>query len=89
MTERQQEIARAVALGESVQVLARRLGVRPQSVRRHLTHIYDGTTTWSQAQLTGWCVAHGLVTVGELQGIYGHGEQVDSGAERQSEGPAA
>ncbi len=70
MTERQKEIARAIALGESVKGVARRLGVRPQAVRRHLTNLFDSTCTWSQPQLVGWCVAHGIVTLTELQAVY-------------------
>lgn len=70
MTERQAEIARSIVLGESVRAVAARLGVHPQSVRRQLIHVFDETGTWSQAQLVGWTVAHGFVTVPELKQVY-------------------
>jgi DNA-binding CsgD family transcriptional regulator len=71
MTERQRQVARGVALGESVQDLARRLGVRPQHVRRLLTDLYVETGTRSQAGLVGWCAAHEIVTVPEFRRAYG------------------
>lgn len=70
MTERQKEIARAIALGEATQGIARRLGIGPKTVQYHLTNLFDETGTWWQVQLAGWCVAHGLVTLDELQKVY-------------------
>ena len=70
MTRHQRDIARRIVLGESVRSVAGGLGVRPQSVRRQLTHVFDETGTWTQAQLVGWCVAHGVVSVAELQRVY-------------------
>lgn len=71
MTERQRQVARAVALGESVADVARRLDVRPQYVRKVLTELYEETGTRSQAGLVGWCAAHGVVTTLELRRAYG------------------
>ena len=73
MTERQRQVARGVALGDSVQELARRMAVQPQHVRKVLTALYADTGTRSQAGLVGWCVSHGLVTLAELQEVYGGG----------------
>ncbi len=84
LTERQRKIARRLALGESVDELARRLGVRPQQVRRLLTEIYRQTGTRSQAELVGWCVANETVTVRELQGVYVK-TTVDRGTEWEPE----
>lgn len=71
MTERQGQIARAVVLGESVSEVALRLGIRRQSVRRHLSALYETVGVRSQAALAGWCIAHGVVSLAELQAAYG------------------
>lgn len=67
--------------GDSVSRIAKDLSLRPQSVRRHLGAIYDETCTWSQAQLVGWAVARGFVSVAELQAVYCQG---DRAARRQA-----
>lgn len=82
MTERQRQIARALALGESVQQAARRLSIRPQTVRAMLTILYAETGVGSQAGLVGWCVAHGVVTGAELQEVYGR-DPVEGRPKRQ------
>jgi len=70
MTGRQREIARALALGDSVRQIACRLGIRRQSVRRQLSALYEVTGVLSQAQLVGWCVVHGVVSMEELRQVY-------------------
>lgn len=71
MTERQQEIVRAVVLGETVNELALRLRMRRQGVRRHLAAVYRKAGVRSQVELVGWSIAHGVVSLAELQATYG------------------
>ncbi len=78
--QRRREIARGISLGETVEDLARRLGIGQQAVRRHLCWLYEETGARSQAGLVGWCVAHGIVTLAELQEVYGSGT-MEGGAE--------
>lgn len=70
MTERQEQIFRRVVLGEAVQSIATALNLKPQTVRCHLSAVYREIGLKSQAELVGWAVAHGVVTVPELQRIY-------------------
>ncbi len=73
ITKRQREIARGIVFGETAKQVARHLGVREHTVHKVISDLYLETGTCSQAGLTGWCVAHGVVTLAELQEVYGHG----------------
>jgi DNA-binding CsgD family transcriptional regulator len=86
MTDRQREIARLVVLG-SVEQAAATLQLHPYSVRRHLSEVYKVCGVRSLAELVGWCVAHSVVTVKELRGVYGD-HKVGQGTEREPEGAA-
>lgn len=87
MTDRQHEIARLVVLG-SVEQAAAALRMHPQSVRRLLTEVYRVCGVRSQAELVGWCVAHSVVTVRELRGVYCRDGKVGKRSKRQSKRPA-
>ncbi len=72
--KRQREIARRLTLGERVPDVALELGMKVHTIHKLLSDLYDETGTRSQAGLAGWCVANGIVTVQELQEVYGHGD---------------
>jgi DNA-binding CsgD family transcriptional regulator len=73
MTKRRREIARRLALGQSAQDVARELGVQPHTIHKLLSHLCQETGAYSQAGLMGWCVAHGIISIPELQEVYCHG----------------
>lgn len=75
MTPRQREITQLLCLGRSVNEIARILGISRKGVRRHLCFVFERTGCRSQAQLVGWAVCHGVVSVKELQAVYGPVDQ--------------
>jgi DNA-binding CsgD family transcriptional regulator len=83
VTCKQREIVRLVALGFSGAEIARLLRMSEGAVRGRLSRAYRHTGARSQAGLVGWCVAHGVVTVEDLQKAYCGGE-VGQGAKRES-----
>lgn len=73
ITKRQRQIARGIALGATAAEVARHLGLRVHTIHNVISDLYLETGTCSQAGLAGWCVVHGVVTLAELQEVYGHG----------------
>lgn len=74
MTKEQSEIARLLCLGLTKGEIGHRLGLTPIAVTGRLRRAYQATGARCQIELGGWCVAHGIVTIEELQKAYGHGE---------------
>jgi len=68
LTPRQAEVLRLVALGDSTERVASRLGISVATVRKHLEHVYErlGVTSRSAAVATAWAGAE--VAGGELDG---------------------
>jgi DNA-binding CsgD family transcriptional regulator len=60
LTAREQEILRLVAAGMSNQQIADELVISPNTVRRHLTHIFDKTGVVNRSGATSYAHLHGL-----------------------------
>ena len=69
MTPRQREITQLICLGRSVNEIARMLGISRKGVRRHLCLVFERTGCRSQAQLVGWAVCHGVISMSELEAV--------------------
>jgi DNA-binding CsgD family transcriptional regulator len=82
VTSKQREIVRLVSLGYSGSEIARQLRLSQAAVRGRLSRAYRHTGARSQAGLVGWCVAHGVVTLEDLQKAYGSDGAVGRGPER-------
>ncbi len=70
MTPEQQEIARLLCLGLTKGEIGLRLGLSPVAVTGRLRRAYQATGAQCQIELGMWCVAHGVVSVEELQKVY-------------------
>ena len=64
LTPRELEIATAVADGEGNREVARRLSISPQTVKHHLTRIFDKTGVSTRLELALFVIEHGLTKRG-------------------------
>ncbi|MEO7156011.1 MAG: response regulator transcription factor [Vicinamibacterales bacterium] len=62
LTSRELEIVAAVVSGDSNRDIAGRLAISPQTVKHHLTSIFDKTGVSSRLELALFAIRHGLVT---------------------------
>jgi two-component system nitrate/nitrite response regulator NarL len=62
LTARELEIVAAVVSGDSNRDIAGRLAISPQTVKHHLTSIFDKTGVSSRLELALFAIRHGLVT---------------------------
>ena len=74
MTKEQREVARLLCLGRTKRAIGLQLGLSPAGVEGRLRRAYQATGAQCQIELGMWCVAHGIVTVPELQETYCRGE---------------
>jgi len=56
LTTREAEVTQLVSEGHSNRTIADRLGISEQTVKNHLTAVYDKTGTASRVQLALWKV---------------------------------
>jgi two-component system, NarL family, nitrate/nitrite response regulator NarL len=61
LTRRQLEIVSAVALGESNKEVARHFSISQETVKRHLTNIFDKLGVFSRVELAIFALNHGLI----------------------------
>jgi DNA-binding NarL/FixJ family response regulator len=61
LTPREIEIVEAIASGDSNQDIAKRLNISLQTVKHHLTSIFDKTGTSTRLELALLAIRHGLV----------------------------
>lgn len=61
LTPRELEVVAAIAKGASNKVLAQRLSITEDTVKRHLTNIFDKTGVSTRLELALFAVRHGLV----------------------------
>lgn len=54
LTERERQVLELVAAGEANKVIARRLGLSPHTVKRHLARLFDKTGLSSRGELGAW-----------------------------------
>ena len=62
LTSRELEIVSAIATGDSNRDIAERFGISLQTVKHHLTSIFDKTGVSSRLELALLAIRHGLVT---------------------------
>ena len=62
LTSRELEIVAAIVSGDSNRDIADRLGISLQTVKHHLTSIFDKTGVSSRLELAVFAIRHGLVT---------------------------
>lgn len=60
LTPRESEIVEAIAAGESNREIAARLNISLQTVKHHLTSIFDKTGTASRLELALFAIRHGI-----------------------------
>lgn len=60
LTRRERQIVSGVASGESNKEIAKRLSVREDTVKHHLSHIFDKTGVFSRTELAVFAINHGL-----------------------------
>ena len=67
---RERELLRQVGQGYNAGEISLRLGIRCDTVRRALSHLYRRIGVRDRAQAVGWCLSHGLISRQELQRRY-------------------
>jgi DNA-binding NarL/FixJ family response regulator len=60
LTDREQEVLRLVASGLPNKLIARRLGISEQTVKKHLTSVYEHIGVSDRTQAALWAQRHGL-----------------------------
>lgn len=70
MTPEQREVARLLCLGHTKRAIGLQLGLSQSGVDGRLRRAYQATGAQCQIELGMWCVAHGVVTLPELQRVY-------------------
>jgi two-component system, NarL family, nitrate/nitrite response regulator NarL len=60
LTRREQDIVSAVACGESNREIALRLSIREDTVKHHLSNIFDKVGVFSRLELAVFAINHGL-----------------------------
>jgi len=63
LTRREREIVAGVAAGESNREVARRLALSEDTVKHHLTSVFDKLGVSNRAELASYATAHGLARV--------------------------
>ena len=61
LTAREREIVGLVALGESNRDVARRLCLAEDTVKHHLTNVFDKLGVSNRAELAAYAASHGLL----------------------------
>jgi HD-GYP domain-containing protein (c-di-GMP phosphodiesterase class II) len=61
LTERELEVLRVLARGQSNQAIADRLGISPRTVGHHIQHVYQKAGVRSRAAATVWAFEHDLI----------------------------
>ena len=61
LTRRQLEIVSAVALGESNKEVAQHFSISQETVKRHLSNIFDKLGVFSRLELAIFALNHGLI----------------------------
>jgi len=65
LTERQLEIVSAVAFGETNKEVAEHLSISEETVKRHLSNIFDKLGVFSRLELAIFALNHGLIDDGD------------------------
>ena len=60
LTPREREIVAAVAAGDSNREIAVRLGLAEDTVKHHVTHVFDKLGVSNRAELAAYAASHGL-----------------------------
>ena len=79
LTARQLEVLRLVARGLSNREIARRLGVSPRTVDRHVSDVYERIGVSSRAAAAMFTIEHGLAGPVRASGSSESGQEAESG----------
>lgn len=63
LTDREQEVVRALAKGKSNKEIALELGIREQTVKNHISHILEKLGLQDRLQVVVYVTRHGLIEV--------------------------
>jgi DNA-binding NarL/FixJ family response regulator len=66
LTEREQEVIRALALGKSNKEIAVRLGIREQTVKNHISHILEKLGLEDRLQIVVFAARYGLIALDQV-----------------------
>jgi two-component system, NarL family, nitrate/nitrite response regulator NarL len=66
LTRRELEIVAGVVSGESNKEIARRLAVREDTIKHHLSNVFDKVGVFSRLELAVFAIHHGLVSDDEV-----------------------
>jgi len=61
LTRRELEIVAAVAAGESNKEIAERLAISKDTIKHHLSNVFDKTGVFSRVELAAFAMNHGLI----------------------------
>ena len=64
LTEREVEVLRLVASGQSSAEIAAELVLSRRTVERHISNIYSKTNTHNRSEATAFAFTHGLIPTG-------------------------
>jgi two-component system nitrate/nitrite response regulator NarL len=67
LTPRQLEIVSAIALGESNKEVAQHFSISQETVKRHLSSIFDKLGVFSRLELAIFALNHGLIDNGDME----------------------
>jgi len=62
LTTRELQIIAGVAIGESNKEIAQRLGISKETIKHHLSNIFDKAGVFSRVELAAFALHHGLIT---------------------------
>lgn len=65
LTEREAEVLRLIARGQSMKEIGRALGISPKTVDNHLQRLYPKIEVKTRAGATLFAIEHGLAAIGE------------------------